>query len=69
MSNDTTVATRLASAGQRLQSMSLLAEMLSGKIERQRREFQEIKSAITSARGQEESSQGAPGDIAPEMLG
>ena len=69
MSTESAVAKSLASAGKRLESMCLLCEILSGQLERQRREFQEIKLAITSARGQEGREQVAPGDISPDMLG
>ena len=48
--------------------MSLLCEMLAGQLERQGREFQEIKSAIASGRKQEDRGQAAAGDISPEML-
>jgi hypothetical protein len=48
--------------------MSLLCEMLSGQLERQRREFQEIKSAIASGRGQEQKGQAPPRDSSLAML-
>jgi hypothetical protein len=69
MSNDSTVATRLASAGQRLECMSLLAEMLAGQIERQRRELQAIRSVLAApVRGQEERGHAAPGNTSLAML-
>jgi hypothetical protein len=68
MSTETAVAKSLASAGKRLESMSLLCEMLAGQLERQGREFEEINSAIASGRKQEERGHATPGDIGPEML-
>ena len=69
MSNETAVAQSIAAAGKRFESMSVLCEILSGQLERQRREFQEIKTAIDWPQGQKECGGGAPGDISPEMLG
>ena len=68
MSTESAVAKSLASAGKRLESMCLLCEILSGQLERQRREFQEIKLAITSARGQEGKGLAPAGEISPDML-
>ena len=63
------VANSIAAAGKRLESMSLLCEMLAGHVTRQRRELQTIQSALAGpAPGHKQSSQGAPGDISPEML-
>jgi hypothetical protein len=61
------VANSIAAAGKRLESMSLLCEMLAGQLERERRQYQEIEAALGS-HGNEARSQVAPGDIAPEML-
>jgi hypothetical protein len=69
MSNETAVAQSIAAAGKRFESMSVLCEILSGQLERQRREFQEIKAAIASPQGQKERGGSAPGEIGPEMLG
>ena len=68
MSTESAVA-KIVAAGKRFESMCLLCEMLAGQLERQRREFQEIKSAVAASGGQEQRGPGAPGDISPEMLG
>jgi hypothetical protein len=68
MPTESAVAKSLASAGKRLESMSLLCEMLTGQLARQRREFEQIKSALAVSGGPGESGLVAPGDISPEML-
>ena len=68
MPTESAIAKSLASAGKRFESMSLLCEMLVGQLERQRREFQEIKAAIASDNGQEGREQVAPVDISLGML-
>jgi hypothetical protein len=68
MSNESAVAQSIAAAGKRVESMSVLCEILSGQIERQRMELLEIKAAIAPPQGQPERGGGAPGDISPEML-
>jgi hypothetical protein len=48
--------------------MSLLSEILSGQLERQRREFRELKAAIALPGGQEQRSQAPPAEISADML-
>jgi hypothetical protein len=64
MPNDSAVANSLAAVDKRFESMSALAAMLAGAIDRQRRELQELKLAL----GRQEGGPVSPGDIGPEML-
>ena len=69
MPTESAVANSLAAAGKRLESMSLLCEMLSVQLERSRREFQELKAALAcSVPGHGQSGQGTPGDSSLAML-
>jgi len=68
MPTESAVATRIAAAAKRLESMSLLSEILSGQLERQRREFRELKAAIALPGGQEQRSQSPPAEISADML-
>ena len=68
MPNEQAVANALAAAGNRIEAMSSLCQVLSGQIDRQRREFAEIKAAIASDRTPEGQRHAAPSDISPEML-
>lgn len=68
MPNETAVAKSIAAAGKRFDSMSLLAEMLSGQLDRQRQEFQQIKSAIAANGAQPQSSPVEQADSSLAML-
>ena len=68
MPNESAVANSIAAAGKRFESMHLLAEMLVGQIDRQRQEFQQIKSAIAANGAQPQSGPVAQADISLAML-
>jgi hypothetical protein len=66
--SDSEIEKRLAALGNRSETMATLLEMVCGQGERQRRELQELRSAIASSRNQEQTGSVAPGEISPEML-
>ena len=68
MPTDIALTRHFAAADRRIESMSLLCEMFSGHVKKQRQELQEIKWAIASTGGHEQSGQVAPGDIEATML-
>jgi hypothetical protein len=65
---ESALADSIAAADRRIESMSLLCEMLFGHVKHQRQELQEIKSALACAGKQEGKRHAVPGVIAPEML-
>jgi hypothetical protein len=68
MSNESAVANSIAAAGKRFESMSLLAAMLTGQLDRQRQEFQQIKSAIAATDPRPQPSQEPQADSALDLL-
>jgi hypothetical protein len=68
MSNELAVVNSIAAAGKRFESMFLLAEMLTGQLDRQRQEFQRIKLAIAVNGAQPQSSPVAQADSSLAML-
>ena len=68
MSTESAVANSLASAGKRLESMSLHCEMLAGQIKGERRQLEEIKAALAVPVPGHEEPGHAPGDASLAML-
>jgi hypothetical protein len=70
MPTDTSaVAKSIAAADKRLESLSLLCGMLSGGIERARRDLRQIRSDATSAQSQPEKGHAAASELGADMLG
>jgi hypothetical protein len=65
---ESTIADRIAEADRRIESMSLLCEMLFGHVKHQRRELHELQSALASVGKPEEQRHAVPSDISPDML-
>jgi hypothetical protein len=68
MQNQSAVANSIAAAGKRFESMSILVEMVAAQLDRQRQEFQQIKSAIAANGAQPQSSPVAQADSSLAML-
>ena len=62
------VAAHIAAAEKRVGEMAVICEILSGQVNRQCREIQEIKSAIACAGKQEERCPVTPSAISADML-
>jgi hypothetical protein len=70
MSNELAVANSIAEAEKRVNAMQVLCEILTGQVKGERRQLEEIKSAIASrVHGSGANAPAVPpGDISPEML-
>jgi hypothetical protein len=65
---ESTLADIISAADRRVESMSLLCEMLFGQVKHQRQELHEIRAAFASVEKREEPRHAVPNIIAPEML-
>lgn len=69
MLREAAVANSIADAEKRVDAMQVLCEILTGQVKGERQQLARIKAALASpVPGHEAGSQGAPGDISPEML-
>ena len=64
---DTAVANGFAAAERRLETLSVLCGICSGRIEALRQDLRQIRQSVATA--QRPKGEGQPGEISPEMLG
>jgi hypothetical protein len=62
------VASSIAAADKRLESLSVLCGILSGTIDRARRDLRQIRSDVADAQKREESGHAPAGEISADML-
>jgi hypothetical protein len=62
------IASSIAAAEMRLETMSVLCGILSGRIEASRRDLRQIRSDVAAIQSQEQTGHATAGQISPEML-
>ena len=62
------ISERLAALGNRCETMAVLIGMVSGQLERERCELQQLRAAIVAGPSPVESDNGAPSEVSPDML-
>jgi len=68
MQSNAAVMVCIAEAEKRIDAMQVLCEILTGQVKGERRQLEEIKSAIGSPSAHEERGQAASGEISAAML-
>lgn len=70
MQNDSAaIAKSIATAEARLNNMSVLCGICSGRIEALRRDMRQIRSEVASAQKHQEQGRATASEVSPDMLG
>jgi hypothetical protein len=66
--NNAAIAKSIAAADRRLETLSVLSEILSGRIKASRQDLRQIRSDVASAQVRQEDPHAAAAEISAEML-